>query len=439
MIRGMDWRKRYRSLLTWFIPGLHVKRWLLLLLVGITLISLGLAYLLRTVYLAGHYPPWVYYLTLQFLPRPVRALLFGVVGLAITAWGLIGLNRSLLSPFLRPHADMAEALYRHRRRRRGPRIVCIGGGTGMPTVLRGLKQYTDNLTAIVTVADDGGSSGRLRDGMGLLPPGDFRNNLAALSEAEAIVTRLFQYRFASGTGLDGHAFGNLYLAAMAGVTGSFEQGLLESSRVLAVRGRVLPSTLDLVQLVADIVDETGTLRRVRGESLIPEKAAGGRIHRVYLEPENPRAYPEAIRAILEADMIVAGPGSLYTSVIPNLLVKEIAQAVVASRAAVKVYVCNIATQRGETDGYDVDDHFQALIRHSARGAFHYVLANNGFDPVPPPHSEWVRLPARTVGYRLITADLRDRERPWRHDPERMARILIELLAEVTGSRVPLLA
>lgn len=427
--------RRIRPYLTWLIPGLRVKRWLIILVIGITFLSLGLAYLLRAVYIAGVYPMWVYYLTLQFLPRELRAAIFGVAGVALTVWGLVALNRSLLSPFGVSNAEMADHLYRYRRRQRGPHIVCIGGGTGMPAVLRGLKKYTDHLTAIVTVADDGGSSGRLRDGLGLLPPGDFRNNLAALSEAEAIVTQLFQYRFAGGAGLNGHAFGNLYLAAMAGVTGSFEQGLLESSRVLAVRGQVLPSTLDLVSLVADVTDASGVMRQVRGESLIPEFAAGGRIHHVYLEPEAPRAYPEAVRAILEADMIVAGPGSLYTSVIPNLLVKEIAQAVKASRAAVKVYVCNIATQQGETTGYDADDHFQALIRHAEKGAFTYMLANNSFDPIPPPKSDWVRLPDKpTSGYRLIATDVRDRERPWRHDPDRMARTLIDLLAEVSGVR-----
>lgn len=305
----------------------------------------------------------------------------------------------------------------------------------MPSVLRGLKAYTDNITAIVTVADDGGSSGRLRDEMGLLPPGDFRNNLAALSEAEAVMTRLFQYRFGSGSGLEGHAFGNLYLAAMAGVTGSFEQGLLESSRVLAVRGRVLPSTLELVQLVADVVSDDGRMERIRGESLIPKVGAGRRIQRLSLDPEKPRAYPEAVRAILAADMIVAGPGSLYTSVMPNLLVPEIAQALRAAHA-VKVYVCNIATQPGETDGYDVDDHVRALQRHVGR-VFHYVLANNALNHTPPPggRSEWVKPPEHTsYGYRLYLADLRHPQTPWRHDPERMGRALMEILAEATGHR-----
>ncbi len=354
--------------------------------------------------------------------------------LGFTIWGLYELNRSLLAPFVHPDDDMAERLYRHRRRRGGPKIVCIGGGTGMPSVLRALKPYTDNITAIVTVADDGGSSGRLRKEMGMLPPGDFRNNIAALSEAERTTTRLFQYRFPAGTGLAGHAFGNLYLAAMAGVTGSFEQGLLESSRVLAVRGRVLPSTLELVQLVADVQDGDGRLVRIRGESLIPELGAGRAIHHVYLDPDSPRAYPEAVRAILAADMIVAGPGSLYTSLMPNLLVPEIAQAVRASRAS-KVYICNIATQPGETTGYDVGDHVRAIEMHTEAGIFQHVVANDVFDVNPPPGgaSNWVLLPKEEMkGYRLITSDLRDPERPWRHDPKRIETVLIQLLTEHTG-------
>ncbi len=424
----------FRSLRLWLTPGIHIKRWLVLLLVGITMISLGLAYLLRALYLAGPYPPFFYWLTLQFLPHAVRAALFGLTGVGITIWAFVKLSESLLEPFTKPGADVAAQVYWHRRRQQGPRIVCIGGGTGMPSVLRGLKPYTANITAIVTVADDGGSSGRLRREMGLLPPGDFRNNLAALSEAEEITRRLFQYRFPAGTGLKGHAFGNLYLAAMAGVTGSFEQGLLMSNRVLAVRGLVLPSTLALVQLVADVEDEEGRIQRIRGESLIPKLGRGRRIRRVYLEPDNPPAYPESIKAILNADMIIAGPGSLYTSVIPNLLVPEIAEAIAASRA-LKIYVCNIATQPGETDGYDVHDHLMALEAHANHKLFHYVLANDRIPHRPPPRegSEWVALPRKHHGgYRLFTADLQDREQPWRHDPEKMGRALMEFFQRQRG-------
>ncbi len=426
-----------RSLRIWLTPGLHVKRWLLLFMFGVMLMSFGLAFLLRTAYMASARAPVVYWLSLQFLPRWPRAVIFGGIGLFLMLWALVRLSQTLLEPFTEPGEDVARQVYRHRRRKLGPRIVCIGGGTGMPSVLRGVKAYTSNITAVVTVADDGGSSGRLRREMGLLPPGDFRNNLAALSEAEAITRRLFQYRFPEGTGLRGHAFGNLYLAAMAGVTGSFEQGLLMSNRVLAVRGRVLPSTLALVQLLADVEDDAGRLERIYGESLIPRLGRGKRIRHVYLEPDDPPAYPESIKAILNADMIIAGPGSLYTSVIPNLLVPGIAEALRASRA-LKVYVCNIATQPGETDGYDVDDHVAALERHAGRNLFHYVLANDKIPAAPPPGgaSEWVPLPAeQTGGYRLVTAPLQDSERPWRHDPEKMARALMDLLSRHTGGRI----
>ena len=427
----------FRSFRVWLTPGISIKRWLLVLMLGITMISLGLAYLLRALYLAGPYPKFVYWLTLQFLPHAVRAILFGAAGIALGVWGFVKLNESLLAPFTTPDEDVATQVYHHRRRGRGPRVVCIGGGTGMPSVLRGIKAYTDNITAVVTVADDGGSSGRLRREMGLLPPGDFRNNLAALSEVEEITRRLFQYRFPEGTGLRGHAFGNLYLAAMAGVTGSFEQGLLMSNRVLAVRGRVLPSTLELVQLLADVEDDEGRIERIYGESLIPKLGRGKRIRQVYLEPDDPPAYPESIKAILNADMIIAGPGSLYTSVMPNLLVPGIAEALRASRA-LKVYVCNIATQPGETDGYDVDDHIMALERHVGRNLFQYVLANDVFPTSPPPGgaSEWVVLPRQKHGsYRLVTTSLQDSQRPWRHDPQKMARALMDLFGQHTGRSV----
>ncbi|MDH7485295.1 MAG: YvcK family protein [Anaerolineae bacterium] len=421
-----------RGLLRWLLPGMHVKRWLLLLIAGITLFSLGCAYLLRALYDVRPLPSFFYYLTLQFIPRWGRALLLGAVGGVLMAVGLVRLNRALLAPFLRPGQEkVVDALYRHRQRQRGPKVVAIGGGTGLSVLLRGLKEYTDHLTAIVTVADDGGSSGRLRRELGVLPPGDFRNCLAALSEAEGLTTRLFQYRFGEGAGLDGHSFGNLFITAMAGVTGSFEQALVESSRVLAVRGRVLPSTLQDVTLCADLREEREGMeagwRRVEGESSIPRQA--GTIERVFLEPEEVSAYPEAVKAILEADLIVAGPGSLYTSVLPNLLVPDVTQAIRTSRA-MKVYVCNVATQPGETGGYSVSDHLRALQKHVGPGLFHLVLANDRFLGAmagPSWGLEWVRLsPQDEVDCRLLTADLVDETFPWRHDSHKLARCLIEL-------------
>ena len=308
-----------------------------------------------------------------------------------------------------------------------PKVVAIGGGTGLSTLLRGLKAYTPHIVAIVTVADDGGSSGRLRRELGLLPPGDFRNCIAALADDEALITQLFQYRFGQGEGLDGHSFGNLFITALAAVTGSFERAILEASRVLAVQGRILPSTLEDVTLVADLKVEDGQapsgLIRVQGESAIPK--AGRPIERIFLRPEQVRAYPETVRAILEADLIVVGPGSLFTSILPNLLVQDIRQAVEAS-SALKLYVCNVATQPGETDGFDVGKHVSVLQRHVGRGLFPYVLANSS-----PFLSHWqpqwqpvaLQFP-RDGGYTVFTADMMDRTAPWRHDSQKLANQIV---------------
>jgi uncharacterized cofD-like protein len=401
-----------------------VKRWLLLLACGITLLSLGLGFLLRQLY---PLPSIFYYITFQFIPRGLRAGLFGVAGIAAVVMALIGLNRALLEPFVEADPEtVAKAVYQYHQRSRGPKIVSIGGGHGLAVLLRGLKQHTSNLTAIVTVADDGGSSGRLRRELGVLPPGDFRNCIAALADDEALMTQLFQYRFGNGKGLDGHSLGNLFITAMAEVTGSFERAILESGRVLAVQGRVLPSTLRDVTLMADLRDTPAGVSRVTGESSITE--AGGAIARVYLEPDNAEAYPEAVRALLQADLIVAGPGSLYTSVLPNLLVPDVARAVAASRA-LKVYVCNVATQHGETEGYSAGDHVAVLEAHLGASLFPIVLVNDNlnveFDA--PPGVGMVQVDLSGAKYRVIAADLVDLARPWRHDSDKLARALLDLL------------
>ncbi len=426
------WRKtspklhsRLRFASQWLLPGIGIKRWLLLLAAGIALLSLGLGFLLRELY---PLPSLFYYLTFQFIPRGLRAALFGLIGLAAVAVAMIGLNRTLLAPFVEPNPrTVARAVYHHSRRERGPKIVAIGGGHGLSTLLRGLKQYTSNLTAVVTVADDGGSSGRLRRELGVLPPGDFRNCIAALADDEALTTQLFQYRFGNGSGLNGHSFGNLFITAMSEVSGSFERAIMESGRVLAVRGRVLPSTLQDVTLSADLKTELTGLNRVSGESSITQ--AAGAIERIYLEPDNAPAYPGAVQALLDADLIVAGPGSLYTSVLPNLLVPDVAQAVASSRA-VKVYVCNVATQPGETDEYTVGDHVAALERATGMSLFHTVLANDNLavDFDAPPGVELVppEFPPN-AGYRVLTADLVDPAHPWRHDSDKLARMLLDLV------------
>jgi uncharacterized cofD-like protein len=413
----------HRSAWKWFYPGLGVKRWLILLTVGITALAIGFGYVLVEIYRAAPLPEIFYYLTLQFIPRVVRGILFGAIGITAIGFAIYRLNRSLLSAFVPDRTNVVEVLYRQRARKAGPKIVALGGGTGLSILLRGLKTYTENLTAIVTVADDGGSSGRLRRELGVLPPGDFRQCIAALADAEPLMTQLFQYRFNEGLGLDGHAFGNLFIAAMSGITGNFERALLESSRVLAVRGQILPSTLENVTLCADFVEENA-LARVAGESQIT--ARGLPIARVYLEPPDARAYPGAVRAILEADLVIAGPGSLFTSILPNLLVRDIAQALRVSRAR-KLYVCNIATQPGETDGFSVQDHFRALEDHVGKGIFTHVLANNNFRaPLPAtPPIDYVRVSADPCPFALIQADVVDESNPWRHAPDRLARAILE--------------
>ena len=351
----------------WLSPGIGLKRWLLLLGVGTAVSGLGVVNLLFLLERQNWLPESVYnVLTLQFLPDPWQIILPLLVGAVLMVSGVLKMGRALTAPFQLPEASVAERIYEHSRQRRGPNIVAIGGGTGMPGLLRGLTTYTRNITAIVTVADDGGSSGRLRREFGLLPPGDFRNNIAALSRDEALMTQVLQYRFGAAVGenghspLQGHAFGNLLLAALTGITGSFDEALLAAERVLALRGRVLPSTLADVVLEADILLPDGTLQRVVGESAIPE--VNGRIQHVYLQPSQVKAYPAALQAIFQADLIVMGPGSLYTSILPNLLVPDLAEALLHARAP-KIYICNLATQPGETDNYSVADHVATLFQH----------------------------------------------------------------------------
>jgi uncharacterized cofD-like protein len=292
----------------------------------------------------------------------------------------------------------------------------------MPVLLRGLKEHSSNLTAIVTVGDDGGSSGILRRELGVLPPGDVRNCIAALAEAEPLMTRLFQYRFNEGTGLEGHSFGNLFIVAMSGITGTFEEAVRETSRVLAVRGLILPSTLSHVTVHARTVDGA----EISGESNITLE--GTRIDEVFLQPANVQANPETIRAILEADMVVVGPGSLLTSVLPNLLVDGIRQALAISQAT-KIYVCNVATQHGETDEFSVSDHFDTLVKHVGPGLFDYILANDNVGgPLPEAwHSEPVRIDTPIVdGARVITSDVVSEKNRYYHDSQNLAGAIFRI-------------
>ena len=414
--------KMSRGWLRWLTPGLEVKRWLLLLLVAILVIDLGLSYALKALYSETQgLPAITFYLTLQFLPKLVRAFIFGLVGLGLLTLSIVMLQRSVLGPLLPGSSrSMAEVIYAFRTRTRGPRIVAIGGGTGMSTLLRGLKDHTANLAAIVTVADDGGSSGRLRDEYRILPPGDFRQCLVALADAEPLVKQLFNYRFQEGS-LSGHSFGNLFIMAMAEVTGSFERALRESGRVLAVRGSIIPSTLHDVTLVADI---NGSL--VEGESNIPAQKAP--IARVYLKPDDSEINPEAQQAILAAEMIISGPGSLYTSILPNLLVPGMVRAVRES-PALKVYVCNVAEQFGETDLFSVSDHMRVLSEHVGDDLFDFVVVNSNLTREPTGGQakvEFDREAAQKLAphARFIEADLINVLLPSHHDPDKLADALM---------------
>lgn len=428
-------RRTQQVIVKWLTPGLRVKRWLVVLFVGITVLALGLAQVIVTLYRAGDLPDLLYMATLRFLPTWARVFVSVAVGLGATGTAIFQLNRSILAPFTyRRRESLIDVMVTHQRRGRGLKVVAIGGGTGLPSVLRGMKAYTGNLIAIVTVADDGGSSGRLRRELGVLPPGDLRSNIAALADDEDLMTHLFQYRFANG-GLEGHSLGNLLLTALADITGGMDKAVAVTERVLAVEGRVLPATLqNNVTLWAEVrAPGESVSRRVVGESQIAR--TGGCIEHVFLAPDQVRAFPEAVREILGADLIVIGPGSLYTSILPTLLVSGITEAVRAS-SALCVYVCNVATQPGETDGYTAANHVEALERHIGRGVFDAVLSNNSYPSKNAgEHTHYVLPPLVTDAvhsrYQWHTADLTDSDRPWRHDPTKLAKALLAVFDSMT--------
>lgn len=363
----------------WLVPGLKVKRWFALSIIGSVLAAIGVTFMFKL-------EPLVYIVkTAKELfhvvsPEPVGFLLI-VVGaiLFVLAWKKTNLSMMDTSDInsRRIKDSMGEVLYRRMKLNHGPKIVAIGGGTGLSMLLRGIKKITNNITAIVTVGDDGGSSGRLREQMGVLPPGDIRNCIAALADDDNIVTKLFQYRFKTGEGLEGHSFGNLFITAMTAICGDMVSAIRESSKVLLIRGRVLPATCDDMKLYAKMEDDS----IVRGESNIPE--AGKKIMQLCCEPENCKPTPDVVEAIKDADIIIMGPGSLYTSIISNFLVKDITRAVWNSKAK-KIYVCNAMTQVGETDNYSVSDHIKTIFDHarlediddSNKNFFDAVLVNN---------------------------------------------------------------
>lgn len=416
----------------WLAPGLLVKRWLLISASGVLLTSLGLAIWIkltpinRLIQLVAEVLEKIASIFPSYISGPL-AIACGVLLI------LLGQTRSLnsITEVLKPGGDeeLIDVLLAHRRLNRGPKIVAIGGGTGLSTLLRGLKAYSANITAIVTVADDGGSSGRLRREIGVLPPGDIRNCLAALADEEKLLTELFQYRFKAGDGLVGHSFGNLFLTAMSDITGDLERAIAASSKVLAIRGRVLPATLSDVRLWAQLADG----RRIEGESNIT--AAQGTIVKIGCSPASPPALPKALEAIREADYIIIGPGSLYTSVIPNLLVPEIAAAI-AQRDIPRIYVCNIMTQPGETQGYTVADHIRAIDEACGQQLFNAVLVHkkvpsaNALIRYAQESSHPVFLDREAVGElgrRIVLSNVMDEDEATglvRHNPQKLARVLL---------------
>jgi uncharacterized cofD-like protein len=424
----------------WLAPGLLVKRWLFISLLGAFLTGLGLAIWARRtpiyylIQFIGNFFETITSLVPSYISGPIAAL----AGILLIFWGY---QRSLgsITEVLMPEGndELVDVLLSHRRRNRGPKIVAIGGGTGLSTLLRGLKEYSSNITAVVTVADDGGSSGRLRREIGVLPPGDIRNCLTALAGEEKLLTELFQYRFQAGDGLSGHSFGNLFLTALSEITGDLEQAIAASSNVLAIQGRVLPATVTDVRLWAKLADG----RYIEGESNITE--ARGVIEDIGCIPSEPPALPSAVEAIQSADYIIVGPGSLYTSIIPNLLIPGIRDAIARSTAPC-IYVCNVMTQPGETDDYTVGDHLQAVLKITGKQLFNAVLVQRQH-PSPQALQRYAQMGAKPVlidreiahqlNCRLILANLMDEDPNTalvRHNPQRLAKVLLKWYARTRG-------
>ncbi len=407
----------------WLYPGIGIKRWVVLSIFG-----LGMMFVvgLSAVKTISH--------TSVFLASLATAfLVFGIFLVYTSLKNIVRIFVRALMP--QPQDDLANIVYQSRKRdflARGPRIVVIGGGTGLSVLLSGIKVYTNNITAVVTVTDTGGSSGRLRDELDILPPGDIRNCLVALADAEPLIRNLFQYRFEEGEGLKGHSFGNLFITALSMVTGDFEKAIRESSKVLAIRGRVLPSTLDKITLVGEFTD--GTI--IEGETSITEM--GKKLKRISLRPSNCRATEEAVEAIKNADLIIMGPGSLYTSILPNLLIKDISSAILEADAY-RIFVINVMTQPGETEEYSASDHLKALISHTDPRIVDACFINT--QPIPktildvykatnsfPVEIDWNKI--REQGYEVVGAEILKLDTQVRHDSEKLAKGLIDQYFEI---------
>ena len=410
------------SLLKWLYPGMGIKRWIILAILGIGLVIAGSSVLVSEIF------PFA----------KIFDLITIFLGIILIIVGSYKILSSFIKAFLpKGEKDIATILYQKRHLERGPKIAVVGGGTGLSVLLHGIKEFSSNITAIVTVADSGGSSGRIREQFDILPPGDIRNCLVALADSEPLMQKLFQFRFKEGGELSGHNFGNLFITAMTKVTGDFEKAVKESSKVLAIRGQVVPSTLDNVALVAEYKDGS----HIEGEDKIPKKKLP--ISRVYLSPQNASATKEALQAINEAEVIILGPGSLYTSIIPNLLIKGITDAIASSKA-LKIYVCNVMTQAGETDGYKASEHLGALLRHSRKDILDYCVVNTTTD-VPKEllvkYEQQQSFPVaadskkiKKLGCSVVEEDLISSTDYVRHDPDKLSKVVISLILSKLNSK-----
>ena len=426
-------------LLKWFYPGMKLKRWLLMFAVGVMMFTFGGALAINYEYL-GRVEEEIFMLVYRIVGSYNYAvtafvgIAIVVIGSCLMLWSTRSLIRSIIAVLLPDRSEkLVDLVYQERKLGRGPTVTVIGGGHGLSVLLRGIKTATNNVSAVVTVADDGGSSGRLREELGIIPPGDLRNCLVALADTEPLMEKLFQYRFEGNTALAGHSFGNLFIAAMNEVTGDMETALKESSKVLAVRGRVIPASNEHVRL--DAIMNDGTV--VEGESQIPE--AHKKIRRVQLFPKKVPAIPAALEAIESADAIILGPGSLYTSIMPNLLVEGVARALKRSKA-IKIYICNVLTQPGETDKYTASRHAKAILDHTGHGVIDYVLVNS----TPIPEEMWRGTGATPVeidednvnalGMGLIKADLMSTTEVGRHDPEKLCAAVMKIIYDFGGGK-----
>ncbi|HOW34959.1 MAG TPA: uridine diphosphate-N-acetylglucosamine-binding protein YvcK [Candidatus Omnitrophota bacterium] len=404
-----------KNLFKWLYPGMRIKRWAFTSLFGVIVVGGG------AIAMAQPYP----------LVSMCGAVII-ICGIVLLVYGMGKMIVSLITLFLpERERDLVNILYQRRYLERGPKIVAIGGGHGLSNLLLGLKDYSSNITAIVTVADSGGSSGRLREEFNIVAPGDIRNCLVALADAPALMGQLFQFRFSKDSQLQGHNFGNLFLTAMFQLTGGdFEKAVKESSKVLAIRGRVIPSTVANVHLVAEYMDGS----RTEGEADIPKPNL--RIKQLFLKPKDAQPTEEAIAAIAASEVIILGPGSLYTSVIPNLIIPGVAEAIRDS-SAFKVYVCNVMTQQGETEAYKASEHLNAIIEHTNEGIVNACLVNNAvitskemLGRYKTENSYPVDADSETIkkmGYEVVEEDLLGVDDYVRHDSRKLTKALIRLI------------